>query len=162
MNTYKIKGISDDQTECDCCGRKGLKRTVALEVYENGDNTQEIIRVGVDCASILMSRTGKPKSGATIKKEAEAIKAKEEADRICVQKCLDWKFQNRISLDAEQANKAYYSQFRNLDYRAQDHGRLLNDGKSFARIPSEEMLSQFSPESAEVRFVQHLKNNNFA
>jgi hypothetical protein len=161
MNTYTIKGISDDQTECDCCGRKGLKRTVALEVFENGESTLEIIRVGVDCASVLMSRTNRPKSARAIKQEAEAIKLQEEQKLAHANKALEWKIQNRIGVNIETANKAYYAQFRSLDYRAQDHGQLLTNGENYVRIPSESVFKTFSQDSAEIRFIDHLTNAGY-
>ena len=48
----KILGITDDRTECDCCGKVGLKCTVALEhVDSEGNGTGEIVYFGRDCAA---------------------------------------------------------------------------------------------------------------
>jgi hypothetical protein len=41
----RILGTSNDRTECDCCGRNNLKRTVALDF--DGD----VRYYGVDCAA---------------------------------------------------------------------------------------------------------------
>jgi hypothetical protein len=159
MVTYKIKGISDDQTECDCCGRKGLKRTVALEVFEQGESTLEVIRVGVDCASVLISRTGKPKSARVIKKEAEALKTHEERCKELLEQGYQWKLANRISQDKGQANLAYLRQWKAADYRDTDRGVLLSNGVSFARIPSDSTPVQ--PGSPEGRFIRELQDRGF-
>lgn len=161
MLTYNIKGISDEQTECDCCGRKGLKRTVALEVLENGDSTQEIIRVGVDCASVLMSRTNRPKSARQIKLEAQSIVTKEQEARARFEKDLSWKVTNRISARMEDAAKAYQAQFRSYDYRDQDHGDLLTNGEAYVIIPSAKTLESLSANSAERAFVQLVEGKGF-
>lgn len=41
----KVLGINDEQTSCDHCGRKNLKKTVILEM------SGEIVRYGVACAA---------------------------------------------------------------------------------------------------------------
>lgn len=43
----KFLGTTDDVTTCDCCGRKGLKSTVALELAEATDP----VYYGVTCAA---------------------------------------------------------------------------------------------------------------
>lgn len=42
----RILGINDEQTVCDCCGKKNLKRTVIIDKGEG-----EIVRYGTTCAS---------------------------------------------------------------------------------------------------------------
>lgn len=38
MNTrYKILGINDDKSECQCCGKQGLQKVVWIEDTETGD-----------------------------------------------------------------------------------------------------------------------------
>ncbi|GGP80913.1 hypothetical protein [Streptomyces melanogenes] len=55
---WKIKGITDDFTECGCCGRRGLKRTVALMPLDadgNEDGTAEdVAYYGTSCAAIAL------------------------------------------------------------------------------------------------------------
>jgi len=46
----KILGTSNDRTECDCCGRTGLKRTVAL------DYGTEVRYYGTECATQATKR----------------------------------------------------------------------------------------------------------
>jgi hypothetical protein len=58
---WKIKGIVDDVTECGCCGRRGLKRTVAmmpLDADGNEDGTAEdVVYYGTSCAADALSWT---------------------------------------------------------------------------------------------------------
>ncbi|WP_236054600.1 hypothetical protein [Streptomyces musisoli] len=58
---WKIEGILDDITECGCCGRRGLKRTVAmmpLDADGNEDGTAEdVVYYGTSCAAIALSWT---------------------------------------------------------------------------------------------------------
>ncbi|MFM9499771.1 hypothetical protein ACKI1Q_40055 [Streptomyces galilaeus] len=58
---WKIKGIVDDITECGCCGRRGLKRTVAmmpLDADGNEDGTAEdVVYYGTSCAATALSWT---------------------------------------------------------------------------------------------------------
>jgi hypothetical protein len=48
---YRIIGITDEQTECDACGRIELKRTVILEL-----DGVEAGRYGTTCASKIVGR----------------------------------------------------------------------------------------------------------
>ncbi|MFE2710267.1 hypothetical protein ACFXI6_18235 [Streptomyces mirabilis] len=52
---WTIKGIVDDYDECGCCGRRGLKRTVALMPLDadgNEDGTAEdVVYYGTSCAA---------------------------------------------------------------------------------------------------------------
>lgn len=45
----QIRGITDEITACDACGKKHLKKTVVLET-EDG----EIVHYGTDCAAYAM------------------------------------------------------------------------------------------------------------
>jgi hypothetical protein len=45
--TFKMIGITDETTVCECCGKTNLKKVVVLENI----NTGEIVRYGVDCAA---------------------------------------------------------------------------------------------------------------
>jgi len=40
----KIKGITDEHTTCDRCGKTGLKRTVELETADG-----DLVHYGTDC-----------------------------------------------------------------------------------------------------------------
>ncbi|MFE9976238.1 hypothetical protein ACFYRD_37410 [Streptomyces hirsutus] len=58
---WTIKGIVDDFDECGCCGRRGLKRTVALMPLDadgNEDGTAEdVVYYGTSCAATALGRT---------------------------------------------------------------------------------------------------------
>lgn len=54
VNTYKILGITNDVTTCECCGRSDLKATV---VIGNEDNTV-FGYFGCDCARNYVRGTG--------------------------------------------------------------------------------------------------------
>ena len=55
MKRYQILGISDEVTTCDCCGKTGLKRTVAMT--DDGDNVHFF---GCTCAAnALNNRQGR-------------------------------------------------------------------------------------------------------
>lgn len=46
MNRYRVIGINDDKSYCECCGKKGLSRVVWIEDTE----TNEIRHFGTTCA----------------------------------------------------------------------------------------------------------------
>lgn len=50
----KFLGNTDEVTACDCCGRTGLKSTVALEAADEGT-----VYYGVTCAARALGRTAK-------------------------------------------------------------------------------------------------------
>lgn len=65
---YRILGINDEVTTCECCGRTGLKCTVVLT-----DGEQEV-RFGRDCAArATTSQWGVPKSANKIERIARDI-----------------------------------------------------------------------------------------
>ena len=47
LRTFKFLGNTDEVDTCDCCGRKDLKSTVALENLDTGD----VVHFGVVCAA---------------------------------------------------------------------------------------------------------------
>lgn len=52
MATVKVLGVTDEVTSCECCGKRNLKRTVALDL--NG----ETVHYGVDCAARALNVAG--------------------------------------------------------------------------------------------------------
>jgi len=74
MARFIVKGINDDKSHCECCGKSGLQRVVWIEDTETG----EIKHFGTSCAM-------KPAKGFDCSAEIKsAIKqAKEEEKRIC-------------------------------------------------------------------------------
>lgn len=151
---YRIRGISSDVTICDCCGREAHK-TIALEV-KNRNETSDVIRVSLRCASILLGR-----SVQTVNALAHEVQAAISYNPILVEQALTWKIENRINSFDDIATARYKLQFDLLDGVENDPGVLLTDGKQFARIPQERVLSQLTIESAEMRFVQYLQERGF-
>ena len=48
---FRVQGITDDVTTCECCGRAGLKRTVRLVELDADGNDVEAVYYGTDCAA---------------------------------------------------------------------------------------------------------------
>ena len=70
MNAYRILGINDDITTCECCGKSGLKCTVVLT-----DGERELA-YGRDCAAkAVAGKLGKVKTANKIEQEARNIAA---------------------------------------------------------------------------------------
>jgi hypothetical protein len=55
MTRFRLIGISDDVTKCDCCGRQNLKKTIvlsdSLDLFPGSD---EIFYYGQDCAQTAL------------------------------------------------------------------------------------------------------------
>lgn len=78
MTRYKIEGITDERDSCDCCGKTGLKRTVALTDLD----TSEIVYFGTSCAAQSM----KIPSADVRKESRKAQDEKDEAARLAKEK----------------------------------------------------------------------------
>lgn len=156
MRKYKVLGINDEQTTCDCCGRKGLKRTVVLEIWENDENTLEIMRVGVDCAAILSQRNGVGKSAAKILAEVNTLENQKMLELKWKADQLKWKIDHRIQPDIATANDYYLKQYPVYIPGFKPHfGKLLSDGTKYAWIPTIQVSS------TEQAFISYLETNNF-
>lgn len=70
---FKIMGITDSVTSCDCCGRTNLKCTVELE-----NEAGEIVHYGRDCAGAAVH-------GGKNRKNTEAVEFRARV----VKKCRD-------------------------------------------------------------------------
>lgn len=75
---FKVLGINDESTVCECCGKTNLKRTVVLESESLG-----IVRYGVDCAGMALHGS---KSAVNARKVVNAAKelARAEANRKAI------------------------------------------------------------------------------
>jgi predicted metal-binding protein len=69
VNRYKVIGINDDESHCECCGRTGLMRVVWIEDTE----TNEVKHFGTTCAQ-------RPELGFNLKDEIK--KAVKEANQL--------------------------------------------------------------------------------
>ena len=70
---FKVRGINDEQTFCDLCGKVNLKKTVILENVETG----EVLRVGTSCAASKIHNT----KSAKVKKSVALLARKLEGAR---------------------------------------------------------------------------------
>lgn len=85
--SYCIKGTVTDITTCDCCGRKGLRRTVALMPLDvDGNEVGEVSYYGTGCAAALLGwtngRVTTSAKNADMKAEVDRYYAIERARRI--------------------------------------------------------------------------------
>lgn len=53
---YRIKGTTGDVTDCEACGRRGLRKTVALAPLDADGNECDAVYYGVDCAARALGR----------------------------------------------------------------------------------------------------------
>lgn len=51
---YKLLGITDETTTCECCGKTNLKSVVVLQMVDGG----EIVRYGSQCAAKALRGNG--------------------------------------------------------------------------------------------------------
>lgn len=75
--TARFLGTTDDVTNCDCCGRTGLKSTVALLV---GEDALEPVYYGVTCAAKALGMRA-PEVRKAAKAADDAREAAERAKR---------------------------------------------------------------------------------
>lgn len=66
--TYKILGITDAVSTCDCCGKKNLKRAVELENPEG-----DIVFFGSDCAGAALYGRKDRKNGQAAELRARVV-----------------------------------------------------------------------------------------
>jgi hypothetical protein len=100
----KILGITDDRTDCDCCGKSGLKRTVALDF-------DGMVRFfGVDCAGMAVHGR---KTRTNANRVVMAADAQMRHDAATAKSKLA-----RVSSDASKALLNYIGTGRNMDQRA--------------------------------------------
>lgn len=70
----KVLGITDERTECDCCGKVNLKCTVAIESTDaDGNGTGSIVYFGRDCASRAIYGNNKSGNVAAVESLGKAI-----------------------------------------------------------------------------------------
>jgi hypothetical protein len=79
MSKYTIQGVTDEVDTCECCGRKDLKRAVAL-----ADESGEVVFMGVVCAAAALKLpAAEVRTGAKNAQLARDLKlaAEKEAQR---------------------------------------------------------------------------------
>jgi hypothetical protein len=72
MTAYRILGINDEVTACECCGRSGLKKTVVLS-----DSEREV-RYGTECAARAMKVGKKDVESGVKAATAEARRVRQQ------------------------------------------------------------------------------------
>jgi hypothetical protein len=97
--TMKVRGTTEEVTECDYCGKHSLRKTVVFELTDaDGNGNGEFRHLGVDCAARLTGR--KPERIARKAAELDyAAKRKQEMH--------DRDKPKRISDNLDDANKAF-------------------------------------------------------
>ena len=93
LSQVKFLGISDEQDVCDCCGRKGLKRTVALHVIATGQD----VFFGTTCAARALSIGAKEVKAAAEAADRSRIDAK-RAEYARQLKAEDERFQTWLNI----------------------------------------------------------------
>jgi hypothetical protein len=80
---FKVLGISDDVTECHCCGKVNLKRTVILDVLDADGGVMDTVHYGRDCAAVaLRFRNGRAAEAVAV--DARRKAEEEERTRVVV------------------------------------------------------------------------------
>ncbi|WP_431935757.1 hypothetical protein [Micromonospora sp. RP3T] len=57
MARFRVQGITDDCTTCECCGRVNLKRTVLLVELDIDGNDLDAVYYGTGCAALATGTT---------------------------------------------------------------------------------------------------------
>lgn len=69
-----VKGITDERTECECCGKKNIKCTVALGLTDaDGNWTGDVVHYGRDCAARALYGRTSASLATRVEREALAI-----------------------------------------------------------------------------------------
>lgn len=74
--TFTILGVDDEVTVCERCGKRNLKRTVALEQADDDGNTA-VVRFGSDCAARALKGREKVTRSEANEVERRALRAME-------------------------------------------------------------------------------------
>lgn len=73
MTAYRILGINDEMTTCECCGRSGLKKTVVLT-----DGEREV-RFGTECAARVMKVSKREVESGVKAVNADAARTRQQS-----------------------------------------------------------------------------------
>lgn len=128
--TFKILGLTDERTTCECCGKVNLKCTVALEhVDAEGHGTGNITYYGRDCAS-------RAKFGRTSPALVKKIEAAANSEMYNAKMNREAKLA-RIADDRNNANRLYHRTGRSIpgSYFAARGGQVVRvDGGDAADV----------------------------
>ena len=74
MPIYRVRGTTDEVTQCQLCGKPELKGTVVLDILDADGNTAEVTYAGSTCAAKAAgSRADKIRSAARYADEKREI-----------------------------------------------------------------------------------------
>lgn len=78
---YRVRGTTDDVTECQICGKPELRGTVVLEILDADGNAEDVTYAGTTCAAKVTGRKATAirheAAAADIKRGQELRKARE-------------------------------------------------------------------------------------
>lgn len=98
-NRFAIKGITDDVTTCECCGRRGLRRTVALmPLAADGAEDGEVTYYGTSCAARALNWSSYRVNRVAVTKQEIAVMEQREELRQRAQWALPHLERNRAVL----------------------------------------------------------------
>lgn len=80
MTTYRVIKMSD-RSECECCGKTHLKRTVHLENLETGED----VFFGVDCAATVLRQRYMGKSYRVSREAVKSMAARAKTERVTLE-----------------------------------------------------------------------------
>ncbi|MGA3562645.1 hypothetical protein [Melissospora conviva] len=105
---YKVMGIVNDITTCDCCNRRGLRRTVALMPLDiDGTPDGEVTYFGTGCAATALGTT----NSAVIKRAMVADARRAEIRRAARRDLPE--LRAMLALPIKERSQAYLARFRN-------------------------------------------------
>ena len=123
MNTTRYLGTTDEVTTCDCCGKSGLKKTVAL-CFGEGD----VLHYGVTCAARSLQTTAAEVRASARRADEEAYRAKcaaEDAKRQAAFKIWsDW-------LERNGSGACVFTRIQSLGGMPAARARFLADGHTW-------------------------------
>ncbi len=117
---FKILGITDEITNCDCCGKKNLKCTVALE-----DEAGGVVYYGRDCAGKAVYGRKSASNTKVITEKAQMIQRCQDivpavleaikggATMETIKPMFDYRFGIRFGVYSDTGNKMPLSIFWN-------------------------------------------------
>lgn len=121
---YKVKGITDERTDCDCCGKQNLKCTVALIPLDaDGNEAGDVVYFGRQCAAYAVL-------GSKSARNVRQIEIKAEAEVRSLKLLIETK-SKRITDESESTDYMEFGSVANMRYH--NTGRKL-DGSYFATL----------------------------
>lgn len=135
---FRILGTTDEVDACDCCGKTGLKSTVAVvELDADGNDVSDTLYFGCTCAARAAAREVKE-----IRREAHAAdRAREQAERDAKARAYNerrtawlwWLRNNSTSFNDEHRQMAEAARKHGIDFEPGPSG-MPRPGNEFWRV----------------------------